>query len=59
MQSSSPRFSSQQFMLRNVLHEFIEICMEKFCPSPPEWAGFKMAAGNQQKHLPLRFATKT
>ena len=41
---------------RSVSSKFIEICMETPC-----WCirmGTNMAAGNQQKHLSLRFATK-
>ena len=40
---------------RSVSSKFIEICMETPC-----WRmGTDMAAGNQQKHLSLSFATKT
>jgi len=61
MQGLSPKFWSQQFFL-------CEICGEIFYPIyrdlygdamlVPIRMGTNMAAGNQQKHLSLSFATK-
>ena len=57
MQILSPRFRPQQLFLW-------KICRETF--SPNLWGlygdamlGANMAAGNQQKHMSLRFATKS
>ena len=44
-------------MRRNFSPKFIEICMETAI-LVPIWMGTNMAAGNQQKHLSLSFATK-
>ena len=62
IQSLLPRFGSQQFFLW-------KICGETFSPQiyrdlygnamlVPTYMGTNMAAGNQQKHLSLSFATK-
>ena len=41
---------------RSVSSKFIEICMGRQVGAHPD--GTNMAAGNQQKHLSLSFATK-
>ena len=62
MQRLSPRFRLQQFFLW-------QICGQTFSPNlqrdlygdamlVPIYMGTNMAAGNQQKHLSLSFATK-
>jgi len=57
MQSLSPRFRSQQCFLRKICGEFFTQIYRDFdgdAMLAPIW----MAAGNQQKHLSLSFATK-
>ena len=46
-------FFNSRAIRRSVSSKFIEICMETPC-----WCPSDMAAGNQQKHLSLSFATK-
>ena len=62
MQRLSPRFRSQQFFLygRYVEKRFPQIYRDLYGAAMlvPMYMGTNMAAGNQQKHLSLSFATK-
>ena len=61
MQRLSASFRSQQFFLCKVFGEtFTQIYRNLYGDAMlvPVWMGTNMAAGNQQKHLSLSFATK-
>ena len=61
MQRDSPRFRSQQFSQARYAEKFFTQIYRDLCGDAmlvPIQMGTNMAAGNQQKHLSLRFATK-
>ena len=65
MSGLSPRLSSQQFFLSKICREIFYPNLLRFVRDlygeamlEPIRMGTSMAAGNQQKHLSLSFATK-
>jgi len=61
MQRLSPKLWSQQFILCGYAEKFFtQICRDLYGDAMlvPIRMGTNMAAGNQQKHLSLSFATK-
>ena len=57
MQKLSPKFWSQQFFYARYAEKFFTQIYRDF-DGDVMLAPFRMAAGNQQKHLSLSFATK-
>ena len=60
MQRFSPRFRLQHFFYARCREAFPKIYIDLYGDAMlvPIWMGTNMAAGNQQKHLSLSFATK-
>ena len=60
MQRLSPSFRSQQFFLCKICGRFTQIYRDLYVAATlvPIRMGTNLAAGNQQKHLSLTFATK-